>query len=1024
MRTRHRDRLALCLVLFVLTASIAAGAHPLLVHPPGWGPPVVATGGTGGRTSAVRGPTVSPSPPGAYLDPLATAQGRISVRSGGGGGASAPLLRPTNPRPTALSIPVGSSPYELAVDTANDRVYVANEGSNNVTVLNATTGATLGAIGVGAQPRSIAVNESAGRLYVTNWGSDNVSVIDTSTDTVLRSVPVGGMPEDVLVDGVNGDVYVTNWQSNNVTVFTCASDTVVKSIGVGTTPTGLVLNPANDEVYVANRDSDNLSVIDGSNNTVIQTVAVAPLSGPVEMVLDPAAGELFVSDWYSNNVTVVNVTTAHVVAELPVGVSPWGIGLDSVDGDLYVANSGASNVSAIGAASEKTVGSVMVGGFPTGLAIDPSTGEVFVANYGSNTVSAIAPTGTFTYVVQFTETGLPAGTNWSVTLNGTTNRSTTYSVNFLEANGRFPFADAASGYLGTPESGNVTVNGSAVGIAITFRPMPYPVTFTESGLPPGDSWSVLLPAFGSSQSTNSSITFRVPDGTWAYSVSAPCVLIPLACWHVSPSSGNVTVRGAPVTVAVSIGLPGEFQVNFVESGLPAFTNWSVTLNGSNEASVTPSITFYERNGTWPYFVLPASRYGISLASGNLTVAGTNLTVPITFIYRVTAPMAYPVTILESGLFAGASGVTVWWQASFDGGTRTISANPLSASSTSSTTFSALNGTYSYVVGAEEPTEAAIPSYGYLTVRGAPVTVEINFTDAGALTCNGLIGFGISGTSVQGSLVSVTGTVDDFSPNCNLQEILWHWGDGSSSSTSSFPAAHAYQSTGKFWIIITTVWTGNWTLSRTLPVTIARAGYDVLFVETGLRPTANWTVDFGGTNSSGAGGRSLIFAATNGTYAFDVGVVPGYLASPACGSVKVAGRSPIESINFTPANGSVFSVSFDERGLIPGTNWSVSLNGSMEATIASAILFQEVNGSFAFVVHAVAGYTVTPTGGSVSLNGRSAVVSVTFTTPNPRPWWLFGLPGFTGYIVWAGAVITVVGGSAVAIHRARLKPPAR
>ncbi len=944
----------------------------------------------------------------------------MTVRLGRDPSPAAPLLLSTGPRPATVSFPVGSSPYGLAVDTANDRLYVANQGSDNVTVLNATTGAAEGAIGVGVEPRSVAVNESSGRVYVTNWGSNNVSVIDAATDTVLGSVPVGGMPEDILVDSANGYVYVTNWQSDNVTVFSCASDTVEGSIAVGTTPTGLLLNPANDEVYVVNRDSYNLSVIDGSNNSVVETVALPSQSGPVEMTLDSATGDLFVTDWYSNNVTVVDMASARAVAELPVGLSPWGIGLDATDGDLYVANSGESNVSVIGAASEKIVGSVLVGGGPTGLAIDPSTGEVFTANGGSGTVSAIAPTGTFTYPVVFAESGLPTGTNWSVTLNGSTNRSTLSTVNFLEPNGRYPFSISAGGYLGTPDRGFITVNGSPAGLSITFRPLPYLVTFTEHGLPQGDSWSVLLPAFGSNRSTNSSLTFQAPNGTWAYSVGAPCSLYPVvACWHASPSSGNLTVRGAPVTVQISFGLPGEFEVNFVESGLPAFSNWSVTLNGTNEASVTPSITFYERNSTSAYFVLPVSRYGISLASGNLTVAGANVTIPITFLYQVTAPSAYPVTFLESGLFTGAGGAPVWWQVSFEGGGRTVTAFPSSASSTSSTTFAALNGTYSYVAGAVEPVEAATPSYGYLTVRGAPVTIDINFTDAGALTCTGTIGLHINGTQVQGPLVSVAGEAVDSSPNCGLHAIRWDWGDGTSSS-SSFPASHDYVTTGKFWIITTAVWTSGWTMSVTFSVTIVPTGYDVVFVETGLRPGANWTVDFASSNASGPADRSLAFGATNGSYAFDVGIVPGYLARPASGSVKVVGHSLVDQIDFTPVNGSVFLVSFDERGLIPGTNWSVSLNGSDEATIAGAIIFQEVNGSFPFAVHEVAGYSVAPTNGAVTLTGRSTVVAVTFSTPNPRPWWLFGLPGFTGYVVWAGAVITVVGGSAVAFHHVRLK----
>ena len=56
-----------------------------------------------------------------------------------------------------------------------------------------------------------------------------------------------------------------------------------------------------------------------------------------------------------------------------------------------------------------------------------------------------------TYVVKFTESGLPSGTSWSVTFNGTY----FYSIG------------SASGYMVSPPSANITVNGKNVRQSIT-----------------------------------------------------------------------------------------------------------------------------------------------------------------------------------------------------------------------------------------------------------------------------------------------------------------------------------------------------------------------------------------------------------------------------------------------------------------------------------------------------------------------------------------------------------------------------
>src|SRR5687767_7723555 len=54
--------------------------------------------------------------------------------------------------------------------------------------------------------------------YVANAGSDNVSVIETSTNTVATTVTVGDGPIGVAITHDGAFAYVTNAGSNNVSV--------------------------------------------------------------------------------------------------------------------------------------------------------------------------------------------------------------------------------------------------------------------------------------------------------------------------------------------------------------------------------------------------------------------------------------------------------------------------------------------------------------------------------------------------------------------------------------------------------------------------------------------------------------------------------------------------------------------------------------------------------------------------------------------------------------------------------------
>src|SRR2546422_7539670 len=74
---------------------------------------------------------------------------------------------------------------------AETRVFVTNEKSDDVTVIDATTRKVVTTIPVGKRPRGVAVSPDGRRVYVTNSNSDSLSVIDTKSLAVLRTVPAG-----------------------------------------------------------------------------------------------------------------------------------------------------------------------------------------------------------------------------------------------------------------------------------------------------------------------------------------------------------------------------------------------------------------------------------------------------------------------------------------------------------------------------------------------------------------------------------------------------------------------------------------------------------------------------------------------------------------------------------------------------------------------------------------------------------------------------------------------------------------
>ena len=114
-----------------------------------------------------------------------TTTNKIYVANGGSNNVSV-IDGATN---STSTIPAGTSPAALAVDDQRNVIYVANAGNSqkgdpgNITVIDGATNATSTLTDPKAQnPISVAVNPATNKAYIANIGSNNVTMVDGSHD--------------------------------------------------------------------------------------------------------------------------------------------------------------------------------------------------------------------------------------------------------------------------------------------------------------------------------------------------------------------------------------------------------------------------------------------------------------------------------------------------------------------------------------------------------------------------------------------------------------------------------------------------------------------------------------------------------------------------------------------------------------------------------------------------------------------------------------------------------------------------
>ena len=287
---------------------------------------------------------------------------------------------------------VGGFPTGVAVNDGDDTVYVTNNSSNTVSVINGRTGTVDDTITVGTLPRAVAVDQGDDTVYVANYLSNTVSVINGRTSTVDDTITVGTRPLGVAVDQGDDTVYVTNLFVNSVSVINGRTRTVDDTITVGDSPWGMAVNDGDDTVYVANSGGRTVSVINGRSLDDSGTITLG--GDPRAVAVNDGDDTVYVTNSASGTVSVINGQTRTVDDTITVGAGPLGVAVDQRDDTVYVTNQGGRTVSVINGRTRTVDDTITVGTSPYGVAVNDGSGTnaglVYVANEGGSTVSVIA----------------------------------------------------------------------------------------------------------------------------------------------------------------------------------------------------------------------------------------------------------------------------------------------------------------------------------------------------------------------------------------------------------------------------------------------------------------------------------------------------------------------------------------------------------------------------------------------------------------------------------------------------------
>lgn len=268
------------------------------------------------------------------------------------------------------TLEIGDRPRGIGLSPDQKTLYVALSEENAIGMVDVATLEFLGKLKAGEDPETFDVHPN-GNLYLSNEDDAKATVVNPSTGEIVTEIRVGLEPEGVAVSPDGSIVLVTSESTNMVHVIDTAEHKVVANILVAARPRGLAFNSDGSLAYVSSEIGNEIAIIDTKTYTITKKVVLdIPKSKPMAIKISPDDKTLYLTTGRAAKAAIIDAETLELIATVDVGKRVWGAELSRDGSKFYTANGVSNTVSVVDTATQKNIMDIDVGKAPWGLALD------------------------------------------------------------------------------------------------------------------------------------------------------------------------------------------------------------------------------------------------------------------------------------------------------------------------------------------------------------------------------------------------------------------------------------------------------------------------------------------------------------------------------------------------------------------------------------------------------------------------------------------------------------------------------
>ncbi len=345
--------------------------------------------------------------------------------------ASTPSASPEVPPMGGVYAGTVSGELDPRVAGVPERVYVPNEESDDVAVIDPATFEVVGRFPVGDAPEHVNPSWDLADLYVVNMNGGTLTKVDPMTSEPTETIDLPIFPyalyytldgekvmvvtnyiaqEDVADNGVHfydpdtwellafvqvpwpgaddadltadGRYLAISAEYSGYVAFIDTEEmTLAGQVEVGSLPRDVRLSPDGSTFYVTNEGMGGVQTIDAETWELTGFIETDEGTHAIDFSRD--ATMMYVANRAAGTISVIDVATNEVVETWPVGGSPDEIVLNPDGTQLWASNRFHGSVSVIDTVTGEVIATIPTGANPHGLTYWPQPGSMAIGQNGN-----------------------------------------------------------------------------------------------------------------------------------------------------------------------------------------------------------------------------------------------------------------------------------------------------------------------------------------------------------------------------------------------------------------------------------------------------------------------------------------------------------------------------------------------------------------------------------------------------------------------------------------------------------------